>query len=325
MPGDEPGAVWRGSRTLDDFAARFYTSNYGRFLSADDSKYIHPADPQTLNLYTYVANNPLNSVDPTGHEVDPLLANAPANRYKPMEHGESLDDSPGEDGGPESDGTNSGGTASGSNTNTYIYLVTNPDGTQDLVGIQAKNGNDAYNAAISGAWMSSEQLCSPGADSPQAQLKAQLGGNTLSAAGLNFLTSEEGFRDKIYNDQAGKPTIGYGHKILDGEDFSKGITRDAAAALLAKDVGEAVGAVNGSLKVPISQNQFDALVSFAYNAGRGAVSGDKQMMTAVNSGKVTQGNFTTYSNYHDSQNIAHFSQGMFDRRVREYNFFSGGR
>ncbi len=53
---------------LDDFAARFYTSNFGRFLSADDSKYIHPADPQTLNLYTYVANNPLNSVDPTGHD-----------------------------------------------------------------------------------------------------------------------------------------------------------------------------------------------------------------------------------------------------------------
>ena len=53
---------------LDDFAARFYTSNYGRFLSPDDSKYIHSADPQTLNLYTYVANNPINAVDPTGHD-----------------------------------------------------------------------------------------------------------------------------------------------------------------------------------------------------------------------------------------------------------------
>lgn len=52
---------------LDDFAARFYTSNYGRFLSPDDSKYAHPADPQSFNLYGYVANNPINSVDPTGH------------------------------------------------------------------------------------------------------------------------------------------------------------------------------------------------------------------------------------------------------------------
>jgi RHS repeat-associated protein len=52
---------------LDDFAARFYTSNYGRFLSPDDSKYVKSADPQTWNLYGYVANNPINSVDPTGH------------------------------------------------------------------------------------------------------------------------------------------------------------------------------------------------------------------------------------------------------------------
>jgi RHS repeat-associated protein len=52
---------------LDDFAARFYTSNYGRFLSADDSKFAKPADPQTWNLYTYVSNNPINAVDPTGH------------------------------------------------------------------------------------------------------------------------------------------------------------------------------------------------------------------------------------------------------------------
>jgi RHS repeat-associated protein len=52
---------------LDDFAARFYTSNYGRFLSADDTKYVNTTDPQTWNLYGYVANNPINSVDPTGH------------------------------------------------------------------------------------------------------------------------------------------------------------------------------------------------------------------------------------------------------------------
>jgi RHS repeat-associated protein len=54
---------------LDDFAARFYTSQFGRFMSADDSKYMVAADPQTLNLYSYVANNPINAVDPTGHSA----------------------------------------------------------------------------------------------------------------------------------------------------------------------------------------------------------------------------------------------------------------
>jgi RHS repeat-associated protein len=52
---------------LDNFTARFYASTMGRFMSADDSKYVVAADPQTWNLYGYVANNPLNAVDPTGH------------------------------------------------------------------------------------------------------------------------------------------------------------------------------------------------------------------------------------------------------------------
>jgi RHS repeat-associated protein len=96
---------------LDDFAARFYTSNYGRFLSADESKYAKAADPQTWNLYTYVANNPLNAVDPTGHDPDASLANAPANRYKPMQHAGYIDESLGSgaaSGGGSSVSDNSG-------------------------------------------------------------------------------------------------------------------------------------------------------------------------------------------------------------------------
>jgi RHS repeat-associated protein len=52
---------------LDNFTARFYASTTGRFMSADDAKYVTAADPQTWNLYGYVANNPVNAVDPTGH------------------------------------------------------------------------------------------------------------------------------------------------------------------------------------------------------------------------------------------------------------------
>ena len=52
---------------LDNLTARFYASTMGRFMSADDSKYGVAADPQTWNLYGYVANNPVNAVDPTGH------------------------------------------------------------------------------------------------------------------------------------------------------------------------------------------------------------------------------------------------------------------
>ncbi len=95
---------------LDDFAARFYTSNYGRFISADDSKYMKAADPQTFNLYSYVSNNPINAVDPTGH------SEKWANRFKEMQGGGIADGDTGDssvgsaDPGP--DQTNSGSDAS---------------------------------------------------------------------------------------------------------------------------------------------------------------------------------------------------------------------
>jgi RHS repeat-associated protein len=58
---------------LDDFDARYYSSNLGRFVSADWSATPGPVpyadfnDPQSLNLYTYVRNVPTVKVDPDGH------------------------------------------------------------------------------------------------------------------------------------------------------------------------------------------------------------------------------------------------------------------
>jgi RHS repeat-associated protein len=57
----------------DYFGARYYASTMGRFLSPDWSAKIMPVpyaklgDPQTLNLYSYVGNNPLSRTDPSGH------------------------------------------------------------------------------------------------------------------------------------------------------------------------------------------------------------------------------------------------------------------
>lgn len=60
----------------DYFGARYYGSNVGRFMSPDWSAKIEPVpyakvyNPQTLNLYSYVGNNPLGAVDEDGHEWD---------------------------------------------------------------------------------------------------------------------------------------------------------------------------------------------------------------------------------------------------------------
>jgi RHS repeat-associated protein len=88
--------------SLDNFGARYMSSSLGRFMSADDSKYINPADPQTFNLYSYVANNPINAVDPTGH-----FMNAMRGGYAPSLHMPTLEGG----GGPTSEG--GGGSVGG--------------------------------------------------------------------------------------------------------------------------------------------------------------------------------------------------------------------
>ena len=61
------GTYERDLETELDYAqARYYASAHGRFTSAD-SVAGSPLNPQTLNLYTYVGNNPLKFIDPTGH------------------------------------------------------------------------------------------------------------------------------------------------------------------------------------------------------------------------------------------------------------------
>jgi len=55
---------------LDYFGARYYGSSMGRFMSPDPSglAYADPTNPQSFNLYSYVLNNPLVSIDPDGLE-----------------------------------------------------------------------------------------------------------------------------------------------------------------------------------------------------------------------------------------------------------------
>jgi RHS repeat-associated protein len=67
---------------LDYFGARYYGSNMGRFMSPDWSAKAEPVpyskltDPQSLNLYSYVGNNPLALIDADGHETLHLCSGA---------------------------------------------------------------------------------------------------------------------------------------------------------------------------------------------------------------------------------------------------------
>lgn len=91
--------------------------------------------------------------------------------------------------------------------------------------------------------------------------------------GLSLVKKFEGFSSQIYLDAAGLPTIGYGHLLRPGEAemFKGGISEAAGEALLIKDVGIAERAVLRLIDVPLTDGQFDALVSFTFNLGSGAL------------------------------------------------------
>jgi lysozyme len=91
----------------------------------------------------------------------------------------------------------------------------------------------------------------------------------LSIQGLELIKESEGFRDHVYRDVAGFPTIGYGHLIRPTESFPDGIAEPQAAAILADDVQAAEQAVARLVNVALTQGQFDALVDFCFNLGSG--------------------------------------------------------
>ena len=91
-----------------------------------------------------------------------------------------------------------------------------------------------------------------------------------SAAGLAAIRSHEGERLTAYQDSVGVWTVGVGHTTAAGPPtVKKGmrITATESAEILARDLCAVEADVNRLVKVPISQNQFDALVSLVFNIG----------------------------------------------------------
>jgi lysozyme len=86
-----------------------------------------------------------------------------------------------------------------------------------------------------------------------------------SAKGVSLIKDFEGLRLKAYQDSVGVWTIGYG--TTRGVTKGMSITAEQAERMLQNDIASFEPELDNLVKVPLSQNQWDALMSFVYNLG----------------------------------------------------------
>lgn len=88
-----------------------------------------------------------------------------------------------------------------------------------------------------------------------------------SQRGIDLIKEFEGYSERVYMCAGGKYTIGYGHTR--GVEPGDTCTREQAERYLREDLQDAEEAIEALINVPLSQCQFDALVSLVYNIGSG--------------------------------------------------------
>ncbi len=108
-----------------------------------------------------------------------------------------------------------------------------------------------------------------------------------SANGIALIKRFEGFGAEPYPCPAGKLTIGYGHVIRKGERIPERITEAEALAILQEDLTSREKAIDGLVTVTLTQNQFDALVSFVYNIGVNAFA-ESTMLKRINALEIKE-------------------------------------
>lgn len=87
----------------------------------------------------------------------------------------------------------------------------------------------------------------------------------IDAAGIKLITDHEGVRLSAYQDSAGVWTIGYGHTATARRGMK--ITKADAIRLLSRDVTRFEACVDDAVTADLTQPQYNALVSFAFNRG----------------------------------------------------------
>ena len=142
----------------------------------------------------------------------------------------------------------------------------------------------------------------------------------VSNSGIDLICSFEGLRLKAYDDGGGVWTIGYGTTIYpNGIKVKRGdtCTLVQAKAYMTHDLKKFESAVNTAVVVPVNQNQFDALVSLAYNIGIKAFT-NSTLLKKLNVGDI-RGAAAQFSVWNKAGGKV--MQGLVNRRAVERKLF----
>lgn len=139
----------------------------------------------------------------------------------------------------------------------------------------------------------------------------------LSEQGLALIKEVEGLRLEAYLDGGGVPTIGYGHTGPDVRIGMSPITEMEADELLRLDVVEAENDVDAFVTVPLTQCQYDALVSFFYNLGA------KQLKNSTTLKVLNEGHYAEFTQWMMKWNKDNGKvvAGLTNRRKKERELF----
>lgn len=141
----------------------------------------------------------------------------------------------------------------------------------------------------------------------------------INSAGLELIKSFEGCKLEAYKDIVGVWTVGFGHTGNDVYEKQR-ISQEEAEELLKDDLCKFEAGVASLLKVKVSENQFSALVSFAYNLGLGNLK-SSLLLRCINKNNVVgaEGEFKKWN--HAGGKVV---EGLTRRREAEAKLFSTG-
>lgn len=146
-----------------------------------------------------------------------------------------------------------------------------------------------------------------------------IGALSLSATGLLALAGYEGFRNEAYIPVPGDvPTVGFGS--TEGVKLGDKITVEEGLERLYRDVGVVESAIARCVKVPLTQGEYDAYTSFAFNVG-GSAFCSSTLVKKLNSGDYP-GACAELKRwvYADGKVLP----GLVERREREFQMCMGG-